>query len=98
MSFFLNAFAPCYGPNDSRYTHGVNGTFYFLQPETSFHYRMQRSRVKQIKNAIQNTFSRKGQSYPAELNEADKFVLPPKDSKPEPAWYTYLAPQFWPWF
>eukprot|EP01063_Lacrimia_lanifica_P019873 TRINITY_DN2727_c0_g1_i3.p1 TRINITY_DN2727_c0_g1~~TRINITY_DN2727_c0_g1_i3.p1 ORF type:complete len:433 (+),score=119.53 TRINITY_DN2727_c0_g1_i3:80-1378(+) len=34
--FFITAFAPCYPPTHSRYTHGVEAAFVLLQPEASF--------------------------------------------------------------
>lgn len=89
---FVLAFAPCYGPNSSRYSFGSKSTFIFLQPDISFvHLKIPRGEEKKVRDTIRQAYAAHGRPYDMAIIEvpleAPRYVKPLRVGDPVVRWW-----------
>lgn len=78
MKFFISTFSPCYGPDSSRSTHGIDQTIIIFQPKSSFERTLStRKTTKRTQHQyIRDKFCMAGIPYNLRDLEWQRFVFP----------------------
>lgn len=93
-SMFLTAFGTCYPPENPRYPHGFDHTYYFFQPDFALrHHPGLIGDMEAIsRQRILSSFNKHGMDYDNEnkIAESARYIRPLNPKDPPVEWWRYL--------
>jgi hypothetical protein len=87
MDYFVQAFAPFYGAESTRYTYGINQVFIQFVSDAAFKRYIPEGQGQSVRDSIREKADNTGQPYEIHEQEADNFVVNLHAGMPPVRWY-----------